>query len=532
MKKIIYAALLTAMTMTACSDNAYNPGEPAPPQPTADNAVDKNVTIDITAVHQTMAGFGASDCWMPAWIGKYWTGSRDAISELLFSQEIVDGQPKGIGLSMWRVNTGAGSAEQGDDSGITTVVRRAESFMTADGSLDWEKCPGQRYFMERAKAMGVEKFVLFSNSPLVQYTYNGQARSDRGGKSNLKPEHYGDYAEYLAQVAAHFTAAGYNITHISPINEPQWSWNGTDQEGSAWTPDESAKLFRALDGALTAHGLSTDILVGEAADWNFFCGDKSCDSGNTQIPSHFYEPGSSSYIGDLQHVKPLFCGHSYWTDTEWESMRNTRRDVASTAAQYGLEVWQSEWCMLGDGHNKDEYAGHDVCSDMDRAIYMTKVMHNDITVGNVTSWCYWVAMDYRQVNNRYLLVYLTPAGGSDGDVFAGDGTYAPAANLWAMGNFSLFVRPGFKRVDLNLTESCNFFGSAYISPDGKRVVAVYTNVGNKPVRLNETHTGFGTAASVRTYTTSVDKQLKEAVVAQGESVVLDAKSVTTVVYDF
>ena len=168
---------------------------------------------------------------------------------------------------------------------------------------------------------------------------------------------------------------------------------------------------------------------------------------------------------------------------------------------------------------------------MDRAIYMTKVMHNDITVGNVTSWCYWVAMDYRQVNNRYLLVYLTPAGGSDGDVFAGDGTYAPAANLWAMGNFSLFVRPGFKRVDLNLTESCNFFGSAYISPDGKRVVAVYTNVGNKPVRLNETHTGFGTAASVRTYTTSVDKQLKEAVVAQGESVVLDAKSVTTVVYD-
>ena len=218
MKKIIYAALLTAMTMTACSDNAYNPGEPAPPQPTADNAVDKNVTIDITAVHQTMAGFGASDCWMPAWIGKYWTGSRDAISELLFSQEIVDGQPKGIGLSMWRVNTGAGSAEQGDDSGITTVVRRAESFMTPDGSLDWEKCPGQRYFMERAKAMGVEKFVLFSNSPLVQYTYNGQARSDRGGKSNLKPEHYGDYAEYLAQVAAHFTAAGYNITHISPIN--------------------------------------------------------------------------------------------------------------------------------------------------------------------------------------------------------------------------------------------------------------------------------------------------------------------------
>lgn len=528
----IYSAILLAAAVSACTDNGYAPGEPAAPRPESESAVDKNVTIDITATYQTMAGFGASDCWMPAWVGKYWTTGRERISEMLFSQEIADGQPKGIGLSMWRVNTGAGSAEQGDASGITTVARRAESFMAADGTLDWSKCEGQRYFMERAKDLGVEKFVLFSNSPLVQYTYNGQARSDRGGNSNLKPEHYGDYAEYLAEVAGHFVGLGYNVTHISPINEPQWSWNGTDQEGSAWTLDESATLFRELDKSLTSRGLSTDILVGECADWNFFAGDKACDSGNTLIPSNLFTAGSSSYIGDLTHVKNLFCGHSYWTDTDWDSMRSTRASVASTAAQYGLEVWQSEWCMLGDDHNKNEYAGHDLCSDMDRALYMTKVIHNDITVGGVTSWCYWVAMDEQNsYQNRFLLIYLNPAGGQSGTVFDGDGSFSPAVNMWALGNYSLFVRPGYKRVGLDVNESCNFFGSAYVSPDGKRVVAVFSNLGGKPVRLNETHTGFGAATTVRTYTTSSEKSLLEAVVPSGESVLLDAKSVTTVVYD-
>jgi hypothetical protein len=100
-----------------------------------------------------MVGFGASDCWTPAYIGKYWTSGRDRISELLFSSEIVDGQPKGIGLSMWRVNLGGGSAEQGDESGIVDKSRRAESYLTDNLSLDWTHCEGQRYFMSSAKGI-------------------------------------------------------------------------------------------------------------------------------------------------------------------------------------------------------------------------------------------------------------------------------------------------------------------------------------------------------------------------------------------
>jgi len=78
------------------------------------------VTIDVTQSHQTIEGIGASDAWDLARIGKHWNDpQKEAIAELLFSREVDDGgQPKGIGLSMWRVNIGAGSVEQGDDSGV------------------------------------------------------------------------------------------------------------------------------------------------------------------------------------------------------------------------------------------------------------------------------------------------------------------------------------------------------------------------------------------------------------------------------
>ena len=105
--------------------------------------------------------------------------------------------------------------------------------------------------MEKAKEYGCEAFVLFSNTPPVYYTYNGQARSDKGAFSNLKTEHYGDFADFLATCAKHFVDEGYNITHISPINEPQYNWNGNEQEGSAWQNTEVATLSKALDASLT-----------------------------------------------------------------------------------------------------------------------------------------------------------------------------------------------------------------------------------------------------------------------------------------
>lgn len=92
-----YSIILGLLALTACSDNT-----PENPEDGGDSgeivSVEKRVTIDAGQTFQKMVGFGASDCWTPAYIGKYWTSGRDRISELLFSSEIVDGQPRESGF--------------------------------------------------------------------------------------------------------------------------------------------------------------------------------------------------------------------------------------------------------------------------------------------------------------------------------------------------------------------------------------------------------------------------------------------------
>lgn len=534
LKPLLFASL--AVGLAACSDDAADTPQQEIPNDEPEISVDKNVTINAGQTYQTMASFGASDCWMPAFVGEYWTSNRDEIAELLFSTEITDGQPKGIGLSLWRVNLGGGTMEQGDESGIADKSRRAESYLTNDLTLDWTHCIGQRYFMQRAKELGCEQFILFSNTPPVQYTKNGKGFADKGGKANLKDDCYDDFAAYMADVAAHYESEGYDITHISPVNEPQYDWDDGGQEGSGWTNDEIARLARELDSELTAHGLTTQILLGEAGDWEYLYRTKN-DANRSNVLSAFFDPSSSAYVGDLSHVPDLICGHSYWTDGTWEGMRNVRERLAQTASQYGVEVWQSEWSMLGDNYSQTEFGSYDAASTMDIALYMSRVIHNDLTVAGVTSWSYWTSMSISQwgQKNRFLLISLLPDGwtgdGGDMDALRNGGSYEATPTLWVLGNYSRFIRPGYQRVELKANDSMHFFGSAWVSPDKKEIVAVYTNYSDTGVRLNETRTGWnGEVASIKTYTTTQEKNLKEKSYEGDETVILDEESVTTVVY--
>lgn len=517
--------------LSACGDSS---SDPTPGGEVTDASVEKNVTIDAGTTYQTIAGFGASDCWCPSYVGQYWTSSRERISELLFSSDIQNGQPKGIGLSMWRVNLGGGTAEQGSASGISDKSRRAESYLKDASTYDWTKCEGQQYFLKRAKDLGCESVVLFSNTPPVQYTRNNKGYSQMGASSNLKTDCYDAFADYMATVAQHYVNAGYPVTHISPVNEPQYNWGDGGQEGSGWTNDEVATLIRSLDKSLTQKNLSVDILPGEAGDWEYLYKVKN-DANRSNVFSAFYSSNSSAYIGNLNHVKDLICAHSYYTDGTWDGMRSIRKNMASSAASYGLEVWQSEWSMLGDDYSTSEYAGHNDASEMDIALYMSKVIHNDLTVAGVSSWSYWTSMDVARWGHkdRFLLISLTPAGGvkDDNSNIEKEGSFQAAPTLWVLGNYSLFIRPGYKRINLSLNETRSFFGSGWISADGKEIVAVYTNLSSKNVRLKETRSGWGgEVASIRTYTTTSSKNLLENTVALDGQAVVEAESVTTVVY--
>jgi O-glycosyl hydrolase len=210
-------------------------------------------TIEITShpdiLYQTIDGFGASDAWRAQFVGKNWPlEKRNQIADLLFSQDFDPaGNPEGIGLSIWRFNISAGTAEQGNNSGIDNEWRRGECFQNPDGSYDWSKQEGQQWFLNAAKERGVEKLLAFPNAPPVHLSDNGLGYASSGRENmNLKPGSLSLYADFLVDVLEHFSAQGLSFNYLSPVNEPQWEWNNGSQEGTPALNKEIYQLVKEL----------------------------------------------------------------------------------------------------------------------------------------------------------------------------------------------------------------------------------------------------------------------------------------------
>ncbi|MEO7983286.1 MAG: glycoside hydrolase, partial [Bacteroidota bacterium] len=85
-----------------------------------------SIRFDEQKTYQIIQNFAASDAWACQFAGNWPAEKKNAIADWLFSMDTLsNGNPKGIGLSLWRYNLGAGSAEQADSSGIKDEWRRA-----------------------------------------------------------------------------------------------------------------------------------------------------------------------------------------------------------------------------------------------------------------------------------------------------------------------------------------------------------------------------------------------------------------------
>ena len=110
-----------------------------------------------------------------------------------------------------------------------------------------------------------------------------------------------------------------------------------------------------------------------------------------------------------------------------------------------------------------------------------------------------------------------------------DGGVARANKLlWALGNFSLFVRPEFKRVEMSGADNLDkTAGVAFVSPDGRRLVAVFVNSSFErdvaKISLPEKARAFRTDANCDLGNLWIDEASRE--------IVLAPRSITTVVFD-
>lgn len=475
-------------------------------------------------IRQTIHNFGASDAWSCQFVGKNWPlQKRVAIADLLFSTELQpDGSPAGIGLSAWRFNIGGGSAGQGNSSDIRDEWRRADGFLQADGKLDLNAQPGQRWFLQAARERGVETFTGFVNSPPVSLTKNGKAYSSDGTSANLPPEHYPDYVNFLTDVIAGLAEKdGIQLDYISPFNEPQWDWQKPNQEGSPWKNSEIATVVKLLNQVLQERDLPTKIEIPETAQIEYLYRIHNRPERGDQVEA-FFNPESTYYLGDQEKLAPKVAGHSYFSTWDLEKLIEKRRALAEKLEKFPeLEYWMSEYTLL---ENNPEVKGNGRELGIDPALYMARVIHADLTVAQAAAWQWWLAVspyDYKDG-----LVYI--------DWDKNDGAFYPSKMLWALGNYARFIRPGMVRIELErsdqptVEETLNsIMASAFLDPQTGKTVIVAINYGQdaQTVQL-----GTNQKTRFKAYRTSAGEDLQFVEQLKGAEVQqLPARSITTFV---
>jgi hypothetical protein len=393
------------------------------------------ITAQANVQRQEIHGFGASDAWSCQFIGKNWPDEKkNQLADWLFSTELENNNPKGIGLNIWRFNIGGGSAFQGGNSGIDDQWRRAESFMNLNGGYDWSQQQGQRWFLKAANQRGVNNFIGFVNSPPVALTKNGKAFSSNGNSLNLPVENYILYANYLADLTLNLKQNdGIALNYISPVNEPQWDWTNGGQEGSPAQNSEIAELVRVIDRVFSEKNIDSKIEIPESAQLNYIYEDDNKPGRGSQA-SEFFNSQSPNYIGGLTHVAKKIAGHSYYTTYPLNRLESTRLSVknAMSSLNQPIEFWMTEYCVL---ENNDEIKGNGRDLGMNTALYTARIIFADLAIANANSWQWWLAIspyDYKDG-----LVY-TDYDKNDGQIF-------DSKTLWAFGNFSRFIKPGMKR---------------------------------------------------------------------------------------
>ncbi|MGX5819353.1 glycoside hydrolase [Chitinophaga lutea] len=491
-----------AMLSAYCTGKS--PETPPPSNPCVYLGVDTcrlaaavNVTIRPEETKQTIHSFGASDGWTCKFVGNWANVSKkQQAADYLFSLDtMADGSPKGIGLSLWRFNIGAGSYEQGENSNITDEWRREECFQNAAGQYDWNKQAGGRWFLDAARRAGVKYSLGFALTPPVHMSANGKAYASGGTAFNITAGKQADYADFLAAVSAHF-----NLDYLSPFNEPQWEWKDTNgkagQEGSPARNDEMAAIVRLLSARLQGN---TQVVIGEAGTWNYLYGSNT-DGRGDQISQFFTTPTSPNYVGGLPHVASIISAHSYFTTCPDNDMVNVRRQVAAKAGS-NLAVWQSEFGILGNICNL--YNGSPRNTGIEYGLYVAKVLHYDLTEANVTSWQWWLAVS--PYNYSDALVYINdPSGNINVPNSRTDGIVLDSRQLWSFGNFARFVRPGMQRV--SASNDGGLLTSAYKDAAARKLVLVCVNSSAEERKL--ALSGFS-GGSFDVYVTDALRNLKK-----------------------
>ncbi len=449
-----------------------------------------NIVINPQKKFQRYEGIGASGAWWAQFVGG-WNNIdengeeiRDVISRLLYSKE------NGIGMNIYRYNIGGGSAHSGNGE-YSDFARRTESFDIGQGEYDFSRDANAVYMMNQAVKDGAEEVILFVNSPIERLTKNGWAHLSKkhAFRTNLSRKNYKAFADYCLDVTEHFVKEGLPIRYLSPINEPFWIWTG-GQEGCHYSPRQVGKLMRCVATELRKRKSLNSVKLSGAENGDIRWFNKSY----TRWLLRYREVAECLDSIDI-HSYCLHMPIPFFNDRV-KFIKRYRRWLDKKYP--AMPVKMSEWTHMVGGKNPG----------MDSALETAKVMHEDFTLLNVTSWQHWLACSHYDYHDG--LIYLDIENKS----------FEMTKRYYVTGNFSKYIPLGARRVE------------SYSDDKDVRVIAFEKDSTTVLIVINPTN-------SLKSFTvpdkgvfsvTDVNRDLAEKNCTRGDVVDILPESVTTFVF--
>lgn len=331
-------------------------------------------------------------------------------------------------------------------------------------------------------------------SPPATYKTNGSIICDTGsGGGSLNPGNYGAYATYLSNYVASVAANGQSLYAISVQNEPDQC--PTTYDGAVWTDSNFDSFIKNNLGPVlaTASQTGTKVMLPEPSQSGLL---------STYADTTMGDPSAAQYVS-------ILAFHGY------DNSFSISNPYASTNGFGGVppHFWETE-VSSGPGIGPDN--GCDGCFNpsMSNALMWANIINYNLSVANESAWNYWALIgrgnyDYGLWNNGVV-----------------------SKRAYVIGNWSLFVRPGWVRIGATATPQTNVQVSAFENPLTGAFAIVAINSNGNSVSQQYSLSGLS-ASEVTPYITDPNNNLasQSAVPVSGGSFTstLTASSVTTFV---
>lgn len=477
-----------------------------------------NVTlsIDYNSKQQTIEGFGASSAWTYQNLGKEDDATINETMAMLYGDS-------GLELNTFRYNIGGGSKEEKFNTvepysnDWFDIDRRAESFFIAENYVNDEsfKDVNNYDFINRDAAVmkcfkaaldtgNITRVVFFVNSPHYLMTESGKCTGEYINQNNLKPSSYQAFSDYLMVIVNYLyenviSPVSKDIeVIISPTNEPQWKWGGSDatQEGCHYDPEVLAKyyenFFKTLKEFNTTHNTN---FIGDAFESGNY---KLYSTSKVDIQQYLDAMSKYDYFDEIKHISV----HTYAAN---DSISIRNKFAKFMKKNYpDISISATEFCEM-------EWGRFDT---IESGLFLAKVIMRDLTMINATDWSWWLSVACGDYNDG--LVYWDKVDGAN--------QLSVLKRYYTMAHFTKYLDKGDVRVDTKLNLATKGLDiAAFQKADGSTVLIVINEGATRTISLaNE-------FSSYQATTTTAENNLIETQGTDTSSFVIEKNSISTII---